>query len=274
MSLRTLFTTFLLLSFISMGCSSRPAVVEETAPSAQPTAPSEPPPPLAPAPTATPNYPWGYDGEIGPGNWANLNPDYAFCGKGKKQSPVNLVFKTPVKKAPRMDFSYTNAQAQVDVASAVPKLIFSGANQLLLNGKVYNLEHIEFHSPSEHTLSGTPLSMEIQFVHRAINGGGTAVIGVFVIEGRENPMFNELWSQFNAGSGTMQLDASKLIPPQKTYYHYTGSLTSPPCTEGVEWIVYNTPAELSREQIVAFRSKFPANNRPVQPLNGRKVKNH
>ncbi len=272
MSLRTTVFTMLLFSFVSVGCSSKPAVVEETTSTEVPAppAPSEPPPPQAP----TANYPWGYEGEVGPSNWASLNPDYAFCGKGKKQSPINLVFRSPTKKSPRLDFSYTNAQAQVENNSLVPKLMFSGANQLLLNGKVYNLEHIEFHSPSEHTLSGTTLSMEIQFVHKAINGGGMAILSVFAIEGRENPVFADLWSQFNTGSGTIQLDASKMIPPQKTYYHYKGSLTSPPCTEGVEWIVYNTPAELSRDQIVAFRSKFQPNNRPVQPLNGRKVMNH
>lgn len=272
MKLRAIVSTVLLLSLVgAVSCSSKPAVVEESAPGSAPSpaAPSEPPPPQQSA-----NYPWGYDGEIGPSNWASLNPDYAFCGKGKKQSPVNLVFKNPTKKTPRLDFSYTNAQATADTSSLVPKLVFSGANQLLLNGKVYNLEHMEFHSPSEHTLSGTPLSMEIQFVHKAINGGGTAILSVFAIEGRDNPIFADLWNQFTSGAGTIQLDASKMIPPQKTYYHYSGSLTSPPCTEGVEWIVYNTPAEFSRDQIVAFRSKFQANNRPVQPLNGRKVMNH
>ncbi|MCC6137821.1 MAG: carbonic anhydrase family protein [Bdellovibrionaceae bacterium] len=270
MILRLMITAVVTSSFVITGCNSRPAVVEETT-STAPAAPAPVEPPTAPAAAS---FPWGYEGEIAPENWANLNPDYAFCGKGKKQSPINLVFKNPVKQAPRMDFSYTNAQAQVDTSTLVPKLLFSGANQLLLNGKVYNLEHMEFHSPSEHLLSGTALSMEIQFVHKAINGGSAAVLSVFVIEGRENPMFSELWNQFTSGSGTIQLDASKLIPPSKTYYHYTGSLTSPPCTEGVEWIVYNTPAELSRDQIVAFRSKFTANNRPAQPLNGRKVKNH
>lgn len=271
MSLQKTLSTMLLLSLVGIACSSKPAVVEETAP-AQPEIPAAPSDTQTQVPAA--NYPWGYDGEVGPGNWANLNPDYAFCGKGKKQSPVNLVWRSPAKKSPRLDFSYTNAQAQADTSTLVPKLIFSGANQLLLNGKVYNLEHIELHSPSEHTLSGTSLSMELQFVHKALNGGGTAILSVFAIEGRENPIFADLWNQFITGNGTVQLDASKMIPPQKTYYHYKGSLTSPPCTEGVEWIVYNTPAELSRDQIVAFRSKFQPNNRPVQPLNGRKVMNH
>lgn len=256
------------ISIIS--CVTKPAVVEDTV-----TTPAEKPhEPVATPAAQLPNYPWGYAGEIGPENWGNLNPDYVFCASGKKQSPINLVWRKPNSKAPRMDFSYTNAQAQVDTTSQVPKLVFNGANQLLLSGKVFNLEHIEFHSPSEHQLSSTQLSMEIQFVHKAINGGGTAILSVFVIEGRENALFNELWTQFLAGSGIVQLDAAQLIPPSKTYYHYIGSLTSPPCTEGVEWIVFNTPAELSREQILAFRSKFAENNRPVQPLNGRKLSNH
>lgn len=265
MILRHFFSLIILSLLALLGCSSSP-VVEETTPTPVATEPQPHPQPQ--------NFPWGYAGEINPTNWANLNPDYAFCGNGKNQSPLNLVFKKPSGKSPRMDFSYTNAQAQIDTTTLIPKLIFSGANQLLLSGKVFNLEHMEFHSPSEHQLSGTSLSMEIQFVHKALNGTNTAILSVFVIEGRENPMFAELWNQFVTGSGSLQLDASKLLPPSKTYYHYTGSLTSPPCTEGVEWIVYNTPAELSREQIAAFRAKFPENNRPVQPLNGRKVKNY
>lgn len=259
----------LLLGSFFLGCSSNPAVEETPAP-VQAEEPAPPPPPPAPEKT----YAWGYEGDKGPDRWASLNPDYISCEKGKKQSPVNLTWKAPIKKSPRLDFSYTNAQATVDTTTMVPKLIFSGANQLLLNGKVFNLESIEFHSPSEHQLSNNPLSMEIEFVHKAISGGGVAILSVFAIEGHDNSLLNEIWPTFSAGTGTLQLDASKLIPPTKTYYHYVGSMTTPPCSEGVEWIVYNTPMEASRDQIVAFRSLFPANNRPIQPLNGRKVTNH
>ena len=101
-----------------------------------------------------------------------------------------------------------------------------------------------------------------------------AAIAVFAIEGHDNPVIADVLSNMASGTASMQFDAGKLVPPQKTFYHYQGSLTTPPCTEGVEWVVFNTPVELSQQQIVAFRSRFPANARPPQPLNGRKVTNY
>jgi carbonic anhydrase len=260
----------LVLSFITLtvaNCNHKPAVVEEPAN----------PQPMADTQTAeqpAPNYPWGYEGEKGADLWANLNPGNILCATGKKQSPSNLAWRKPNKKAARMDFSYTPANAIADISTPVPTLKFNGANQLLLNGKVYNLDRIEFHSPSEHQLSKNTMSMEIQFIHKAVSGEAMAAISVFAIEGRENGLLNDVLTQFAAPNPAgMNFDAALLIPPQKTHYQYQGSLTSPPCTENVEWMVFNTPTEISKEQIMAFRSKFAANNRPLQPLNGRKISN-
>jgi carbonic anhydrase len=263
-----IFQRFLKIAFcalIATACSHKPAVVEEPA-SPQPTA-TEP----IPAPT----YAWDYEGEKNADNWASLNPGNALCATGKKQSPINLAWRKPNKKAPRMDFSYTATPAVADLSSPVPTLKFNGANQLLLNGKVYNLDRIEFHSPSEHQLSKNAMSMEIQFIHKAVSGDAMVGLAIFAIEGRENSLLNDVWNHFaNPTPAGMSFDASPLIPPQKTHYHYMGSLTSPPCSESVEWVVFNTPTELSKEQIMAFRSKFAANSRPVQNLNGRKITNY
>jgi carbonic anhydrase len=248
-------------------CNHKPAVVEEST-NSNPTAPQ--PSEALPSPT----YAWGYEGEKASENWASLNPSNSLCATGKKQSPINLAWRKPNKKSPRMDFSYTPANVVADISTPVPALKFNGANQLLLNGKVFNLERIEFHSPSEHQLSKNTMSMEIQFIHKAVSGNGMAALAVFAIEGRENSLLNDVWNQFvNPTAAGMNFDAALLIPPQKTHYHYQGSLTSPPCTENVEWIVFNTPTEVSKEQILAFRSKFAANSRPVQPLNARKISN-
>lgn len=267
MVLRRVFCALAVAGAVS-ACSHRQAVVEEPQ--------SQLPPPQASAAPSEPSAPasaWTYEGEKGPASWAAISPEFSQC-QGKKQSPVNLAYKKPTKKGPRLDFSYTSSSVTADLSTPIPQLKYNGGNQLLLNGKVYNLDRVEFHSPSEHQLSKNSLSMEIQFHHKALNGGHLATVSVLAIEGRDNPLLGEVWSNMIGGTHTFQFDAGKLIPPNKTFYAYTGSLTSPPCTEGVEWIVFNTPVELSQQQIIAFRSKFPANSRPLQPVNGRKVLNY
>jgi carbonic anhydrase len=267
MTLRHLLCVFLLGSALT-ACSHHPAVEEsQVSPEQQPAADA-----ATPAPTT--NSAWTYDGATGPDAWGSINPDYIQCSQGKKQSPVNLAWKKPTKKGARLDFSYTPSPVTVNLSSPVPQLQFGGGNQMLLNGKVYNLDHIEFHSPSEHQLSKNSMSLEIQFIHKAIEGGNMAALSVFAIEGHENPLLADVWANFAANNKSFQFDAGKLIPPQKTFYHYQGSLTSPPCSENVDWIVFNTPVELSQQQILAFRSRFPANSRPIQPLNKRKITNH
>ncbi len=256
-----------LVTLSAASCSHKPAIVEEPVSPQATAAPQEPLP-------AT-NYAWTYEGDKGVDAWGSLNPANTLCISGKRQSPINLAWRKPNKKAARMDFSYTPANAIADVSTPVPTLKFNGANQLLLNGKVFNLERIEFHSPSEHQLSKNTMSMEIQFIHKAVSGTAMAALSVFAIEGRENGLLNDVMAQFSTPNPAgMNFDAALLIPPQKTHYQYQGSLTSPPCAENVDWLVFNTPTEISKEQIMAFRSKFAANSRPVQPLNGRKISNY
>lgn len=244
-------------------CSSDPPVVEETAMDEVPT------------PTQQVSADWGYGPDNGPEHWGKLNAAYSTCETGRTQSPIDLKWSRPVKNAPRIEANYTDSQATVINKGYTPRIEISGTNQLMINGQAYTLEGIEFHSPSEHRLSGTALSLEIQLMHKAVKGDKMAIISLFAIEGRENALINEVMSQLaNGDSSGFQLNASKLLPPRKTFYHYKGSVTTPPCTENVEWIVYNTPMELSRDQIIAFRATFPQNNRPVQPLNGRSVQNY
>jgi len=265
----------ILLGLLATACMHRrKAVVEEPQNAVIPEQQAAAAPPMTAPAAPTGNFSWTYEGATGPEAWANVNPDYIQCGKGKKQSPVNLTWKKPMKKGMRLDFSYAPSQAMIDVSTPVPQLKFNGGNQMLLNGKVYNLDHIEFHSPSEHQLSKNSMSLEIEFIHRAVEGGKMAAFSVFAIEGHENPLLGDLWNSFSSNVASIQFDASKLVPPQKTFYFYPGSLTTPPCTEGVDWIVFNTPVELSQQQIVAFRAKFPPNARPIQPLNGRKITNY
>lgn len=267
------------LAFVVFAASCSHKTPAPETPPAEGTQPvGEPQPPIEPTPApgqqASVNLPYTYDGEKGPENWASLNPEYAACGKGKNQSPLNLTWKKPSTKQARLDFSYNTSTAMVDTSTGFLNLKMTGANQLLMNGKVYALERIDFHSPSEHQLSKTSLTMEMQLVHKAVEGNKMAVVSVFAVEGKDNPLFSEIWAQLNNPQTPFQLDPARMIPPTRTHYRYSGSLTTPPCTEGVEWVVFNTPMELSKEQITAYRAKFTPNARPVQKQGSRKVTNY
>lgn len=253
-------------SYVLSGCRSKPAVQEQaTEPVPEASAPT-------PLPAAT--HLWAYDGGNGPQSWANLNPDYILCAQGKNQSPLNLKWKKPTQKAPRMDFSYGPTAVRVENLGYTAGVNVTGNNQLLYKGQVFKLEKIEFHSPSEHTLSGNTLAMEMQLIHKSVNGDKTAIVSVLGIEGNENSMINAVLGKLMEPASDLQVDLAQVIPPTRTHYNYMGSLTTPPCSEGVEWIIFNTPMELSKDQVMAFRAKFTNNNRPVHDGKNRKVMNY
>src|SRR5690606_29233818 len=136
----------------------------------------------------------------------------------------------------------------------------------------YLLEKIEFRTPSEHQLSGNTLPAELQFYHRSPNGLKQAIISLFVVSGKGSEWFNKIWdlatkTPLYKSSATFRFNPAKLIPPRETFYHYEGSLSHPPCLEGVQWLVFNTPLQLSQQQIAALRSVYNNNNRPIQKLN-------
>jgi carbonic anhydrase len=133
----------------------------------------------------------------------------------------------------------------------------------------YKLVQFHFHTPSEHRLHGEQFPMELHFVHRNALGE-LAVVGVFLREGAANPLIQQIWDAVSSEAGG-QIDPEDLLPQNREYYRYAGSLTTPPCTEGVRWHVLTEPVELSAAQVDEFRAIFPLNARPIQPLNGRPV---
>ena len=145
-----------------------------------------------------------------------------------------------------------------------------------LAGKSYGLVQYHFHSPSEHTVDGEHFPMEIHFVHRS-EDGELAVLGVLVEAGAHNPTFDAIWNDLPREPGEsrhleqVDVDIDELFPESHERYRYEGSLTTPPCSEGVHWSVIREALSLSQEQIEAFRSIFDANNRPVQPIHDRRV---
>jgi len=216
---------------------------------------------------------WSYEGDTGPEHWGTLSPDFAACAKGVEQSPVDIPANAPLNAAD-LTFSYQPSAVAIFNNGHTIQVNYDPGSSLTLNGVKYDLVQFHFHAASEHAIGGQHQPMEIHFVHRNAQGG-LVVVGVLLKSGSENaayaPIFQNLPPQASqpapvAGS---TVNASQLLPEQHSYWRYNGSLTTPPCTEGVKWLVMNTPVEVSDAQIAAFTSIFKNDERPVQPLNAR-----
>jgi carbonic anhydrase len=227
---------------------------------------------------------WDYGTEHGPAAWGKLDSAWAACSGGKSQSPIDI----PSKAKPMSpDEAATAGHGAVTVghdahlASVLNnghtvQVNYGGADTLALGSKSYSLVQYHFHGPSEHTVDGKRFPMEMHLVHKA-DDGKLAVIGVLIEEGAANAAFEPVWTKLPKGKGDpralgeLTVDVDQLLPQAREAYWYNGSLTTPPCSEGVRWFVLRTPIQLSKAQIQAFKEVMHGNNRPTQPLHGRKV---
>jgi carbonic anhydrase len=219
---------------------------------------------------------WSYSGETGPEYWYLLDPAYAVARDGKAQSPINIVTGTAEEKPV---FHYTATTFEVEnnghTIEAIPE---AGENFITLNGKDYVLQQFHFHSPSEHQLDGEYFDMELHLVHKAADEN-LAVVGFVISAGSENTALAELFAKLpvkqtaegQAVHLNTPIDLSAFINGSETMYRYQGSLTTPPCTEGVQWTVSGEALQVSDGQLATFRTLYTGNNRPVQPLNDRQV---
>ncbi|HEY3404984.1 MAG TPA: carbonic anhydrase family protein [Ohtaekwangia sp.] len=240
------------------------------------------------APTVTSARPvhWGYDGEDGPASWASLSPVYALCGEGKNQSPINIV-KTDAKGGATWKLDYKTTSLRIAHTEHMDNIIDNGhtiqvtvdeGSTFTFEGKTFSLKQFHFHTPSEHTLDNVHAPMEMHMVHQS-EDGSLAVVGVFIQEGKTvNENFAKIIANLpNAKGETKNLTDVNLelkvhLPKDNYAYHYIGSLTTPPCSEGVQWLVLRDPVLLTKEQIEAFSSRIGPNNRPTQAVNERVVK--
>ncbi len=216
---------------------------------------------------------WSYEGDTGPEHWGDIKPEFSLCRTGKSQSPVDLKFHKP-KGGGEISFNYRPEPLKVMDNGYTIEVGTSGQSSAKLHGQNFSLTHIQFRTSSEHTLSGNSLPMEAQFFHKSDNGE-IAVVAIILIVGKENQTIRDIFDNFPKQKGMVVekpntlFDPSRLLPDHMTHYMYTGSLTTPPCTEGVRWYVLNTPVEMSKAQILQFRQVYSKNNRPLQPLNNR-----
>ncbi len=211
---------------------------------------------------------WGYSTANGPPVWGNLNPDYRLCTTGMAQSPISLEESNLLPAAP-IHFRYGTLSAN-SVETSRGLLISAAPDHVLeLNQDRFQLIQFHFHSPSEHEINHRRADAELHFVHRN-DKNQLLVVAVLLEEGQPNLALASLLRSATTASATL-LDLNQLLPSTTEHYQYVGSLTTPPCTEGVQWIVMRSPLSLSAEQIVQLHKYVHDNNRPLQSLNHRAV---
>lgn len=228
---------------------------------------------------------WGYE-DNGPDKWGSLSPVYATCANGYNQSPIDIQ-KTKLKAGASLNFAYVpsesftiahnnNMENIVDNGHTI-QVTVEGGSVFTFGQKAYNLKQFHFHTPSEHTIDGKHLPMEMHMVHQS-KDGSLAVVSILVKEGKtKNKDFENIITNLPNSKGetkdvkNSKIDLTAHIPKNISAYHYIGSLTTPPCTEDVQWVIMEDMISLTAEEIKAFSSRIGKNNRPVQKLYDRKV---
>lgn len=219
---------------------------------------------------------WGYAGPGAPENWAKLRPDYALCDKGKRQSPIDIRGGIRVDLEP-IRFDYRPTQFRIVDNGHTVQVDVGDSSSITLTGRTYRLVQFHFHRPSEERINGRQFEMVAHLVHKDYDGN-LAVVAVPIDRGAEHPLIQTLWNHMPLEVGMavqppgVVLDLTKLLPTEREYYTYMGSLTTPPCTENVLWMVFKNPIQVSPEQVGIFARLYPHNARPLQPVNDRLIK--
>lgn len=216
---------------------------------------------------------WSYEGEEGPENWGELSELFSLCATGEAQSPIDIA-DTDQLDLTDIEFNYQPSMLNIFNNGHTIQVQYDAGSSIVYNEIRYNLLQFHFHTPSEHTVNGESVPMELHFVHQDPATGELAVVGVLLREGAENVEYAPIFDELPTESGDPQpsnlmVEALRLLPEDTTYYTYVGSLTTPPCSQGVRWLLLTTPVDISAAQIQAFQSVFNMNARPVQPLNER-----
>lgn len=217
---------------------------------------------------------WEYSGEAGPENWAKLSPEYGACA-GKNQSPINLSGLIDAKLKP-IAFSYKAGTTEILNNGHTVQVNAAEGSSITVDGIQFDLKQFHFHAPSENLINGKSYPLEAHLVH-ADKDGNLAVVAVMFNAGTASAALEKAWAQMPKNSGdkvdlSAKLSPLDLLPKNRDYYRFNGSLTTPPCSEGVRWLVMKHPASASKEQIETFAHVMHhPNNRPVQAVNARPV---
>jgi carbonic anhydrase len=220
---------------------------------------------------------WSYTGSSGPKSWGTLEKDYAACGQGKSQSPIDI--RDDAAKPtdlPAIQFDYRTVPLKIIDNGHSIQVNYAPGSSITLDGQRYELVQFHFHKPSEEKINGRQYPMVAHLVHKN-QRGQLAVIAVLLATGPSNPLIKTLWANIpnrkeaEAEVPAVTINAADLLPGNRTYYTFTGSLTTPPCTEGVRWLVLRNPTSVSENEVARFGDFYPMDARPVQALNGREI---
>jgi len=217
---------------------------------------------------------WEYKGKAGPQAWGALDESYAACKLGHEQSPIDIHGAKKAHLDP-LALDYHAASAEIVNNGHTVQVNLNDAGTLTLDGVPYKLVQFHFHTPSEEHVNGKAYPMVAHLVHKS-EDGKLAVIGVLLKEGKANAALKPVFDGLPKAEGDKHpldgaFDAAALLPPDHGYYRFTGSLTTPPCSEGVKWQIMKEPVEISHAQLAAFHKLYKANARPIQPLYARTV---
>ena len=217
---------------------------------------------------------WSYQGDGGPEHWGDLTPEFLQCKKGVQQSPINIVTQGVERSSASLKTAYHASRGQVVNNGHTIQLNLADAGEVVAPEGRYKLLQLHFHTPSEETLDGQAFPLGMHLVHQNA-AGQLGVLALLIKEGKPNPALQTIFARLPSNPDQSYLvagfDPTHLLPSSLTHFSFQGSLTTPPCNEGVAWRVIQTPIEMSGEQIKAFRQQFEMNARPVQDLNDRKV---
>jgi carbonic anhydrase len=218
---------------------------------------------------------WAYNGDTGPNAWGGLKPEFQLCSNGKRQSPIDIRGGIAVDLEP-VQFDYRGTGFNVVDNGHTVQVNLGAGNSIQVAGRRYDLVQFHFHRPSEERINGRQYDMSLHLVHKDPEGR-LAVVGLLLERGTPQPVVQSVWNNLPLEKGEEQpasaaLDIQNLLPADRGYYTYMGSLTTPPCSEGVLWMVMRQPVQVSQSQIDIFTRLYPMNARPVQSAAGRLIK--
>jgi len=222
-----------------------------------------------------PQHNWDYGETLGPAHWGELKPEYAPCKSGHSQSPIDI--RNPQKAdLPPIQFDYKPSPLHIIDNGHTVMINYGSGSSMSVGGKKYALKQFHFHRPSEEKINGKGYEMVVHLVH-ADQEGKLAVVAVLLQKGNDNPVVHELWSDLPKEKekeeflDNVQIDVAGLLPGNRGYYTFPGSLTTPPCSEGVTWFVLKHPVTISPAEIEQFSRLYRHDARPTQPLYDRVV---
>src|SRR5471030_2116728 len=230
---------------------------------------------VAAAPVIRHGTHWAYEGEDGPANWANVNVDWAKCGNGKRQSPIDIRDGMKVDLE-QITFDYHPSSFNVTDNGHTVQVQVGGGNFITVQDRMYELTEFHFHRPSEERINGRGYEMVVHLVHRD-GEGHIAILALLIERGKPQSAIQTVWNnlpleKFDTAAPAIVLDPNDLLPQRREYFTFMGSLTTPPCTEGVLWLVMKEPIQASPAQMALFSRLYPYNARPTQPSSGRIIK--